>query len=240
MQVRQKQVIEAYQRVQDFVAGHPVPPPGSYGEPKAMLDEVVGRLTDHSADQLIGARFAKAEKQSEATLSKELREQHLRPISRIARAVLRGSPGIDRALHMPEPMLTTTKLIAEADAFRAAAVLYEETFVKKGRPADFIARLDAATEALRGAFRGKARNVGKKAGAKAGLKSEIVRGRDAIELLDAIVTTAFVGDAEVLAAWRSARRVRAVAGGNRTPKTGLVPTTAPAVATAGSSSPSGV
>jgi hypothetical protein len=44
MQVRQKQVIEAYQRVQDFVAGHPVPPPGSYGEPKAMLDEAVGRL----------------------------------------------------------------------------------------------------------------------------------------------------------------------------------------------------
>lgn len=214
MQQRQKQAIEAYQRAQDFLAAHPVPPPGSYAEPKAMLDDVVARLTDHSADQIVGGRLAKAEKQSETTLRRVLREQHLRPISLIARATLRGSPGIDRALKMPSPQITTMKLIAEANAFRDAAAPHEAVFVKNGRPADFMAQLDAAAERLRQAFLGKARNVGKRAGAKAGLKDEIARGRNAIEMLEAIVSTSFAGNGDVLAKWRSARRVRAVVGGN--------------------------
>jgi hypothetical protein len=213
MQKRQKQVIEAYQRVQAFLADHLLPPPGSYGEPKNLLDDVVARLTTHSNDQVAGGRFGKADTQAQKTLRKVLREQHLKPIAKIAGAVLRGSPGIDKATRMPKPQLTTTQLIAEAGAFRVAATLYEQAFVRNGRPADFIARLDAATEALRQAQLGKARNLGKAIGAKGGMSDEIIRGRDAVEMLDAIVTTSFAGNSEVLAQWRSAKRIRATSGG---------------------------
>src|SRR5256885_536035 len=102
---------------------------------------------------------------------------------------------------MPAANITVMRLIAEAGAFREAAAPYAEKFVRSGRPADFLARLDAAIESLRQALLGKARNVGKRVGAKAGLKDEIARGRDAIEMLDAMVTTSFAGNGEVMAKW---------------------------------------
>src|SRR2546423_10642334 len=118
MQVRQQAVIEAYQRVQDFLAANPVPPPGSYGHPKELLDETVARLTEHSTDQVAGGRLSKADTQNQRTLRKVLREQHLRPIAKIAKAVLKGSPGIDKATKMPKQQVTTTRLLADARSFR--------------------------------------------------------------------------------------------------------------------------
>jgi hypothetical protein len=235
METRQKQSIESYQRVQAFVADNPLPPPGSYGEPKTLLDDVVSRLTAHSNEQVTGVRLGKAARQTEQTLRKVLCEQHLRPINKIAGAVLRNVPGLDKALKMPRPQITTTRLIAVAGAFRAAATQHDQAFVRNGRAADFVAQLDAATEALRQAQLSKARNLGKSIGARNGMSAEIVRGNDAVQLLDAIVTTGFAGNKEVLGKWRSAKRIRAAAGGGgngavSVPTVSQAPTSAPAAA----------
>src|SRR6266513_1326319 len=151
MLITQKQRIEAYQRVQDFLAANPLPEPG-YGEPKTLLDDVVTRLIEHSTDQAAGARLSKAELQRQNTLAAVLREQHLRPIAKIAKATLKGSPGIDKATTMPAANITVMRLIAEAGAFREAAAPYADKFVRSGRPADFLTRLDAAIESLRQAL----------------------------------------------------------------------------------------
>ena len=213
MQSKQKQVIEAYQRVQDFLNANPAPPPATNGAPKELLDQVVGRLTDHTTDQVAGGRMSRAETQRQKRLRTQLRELHLRPISTIARAVLNDAPAIDRALRMPAPQLSTTKLIAEAMAMRDTIAPHEAVLVSNGRGADFLARLDAAIEELRQSQLGRARNVGRKVGAKAGLSQEIRRGRAAVDMLDAIVTTAFVGNQEVLAKWRAAKRIQLLPGG---------------------------
>lgn len=213
MQSRQKQSIEAYRRVQAFLADNPVPPPGSYGAPKELLDEVVALLTSHSNDQVAGGGLSRAEAAKQNTLRKVLREQHLKPIAKIANAVLRGSPGIDKATKLPDAHISTTRLMAVANGFKVAARPYEQTFVKNGRPADFLARLDAAAEAVLQAQLDQARNVGNAAGAKEGMGDEIARGRDAVEMLDAIVTTTFAGNGQILGRWRSAKRVRGIRGG---------------------------
>lgn len=220
MQARQKQVIESYQRVQDFLAANSLPGGASYGTPKELLDEVVARLTDHSTDQVAGGRLGRAETQRQKVLRTALRELHLRPIAKIAKATLAQAPGIDKALMAPAPQLSTTKLIAEANAIRTAVSDYEPTFVKHGRPAGFLQRLDAAIETLRQSFLGKGRNVGRKVGAKEGMKQEIQRGRDAVEMLDAMVTTAFVGQREVIARWKLAKRVQGIPGGGGPAATG--------------------
>jgi hypothetical protein len=220
MQARQKQVIEAYQRVQDFLAGNPAPPPASYGTPKQLLDEVVARLTDHSTDQVAGGRLSRAETQRTKSLRNTLRELHLRPISKIAKASLRDAPGIERALKMPAPQLSTTQLVAEANGMRDAVAQYSPAFIKNGRPEDFIAKLNAAIEELRQSILGRARNVGKKVGAKEGMSQEIQRGREAVEMLDAIVTTSFASNRDVLAKWRIAKRIQSVPGGGGPAATG--------------------
>ena len=213
MQLIQKQALEAFQRIQKFLAEIPVPPPGTYGEAKATLDDVVARLTDHSTVQVLEKRSEKANMSSEATLRRELREKHLRPISVIARGELRGSPGIDRAMTLPPDSMPTVKLVLEAKAMGAAAAPYSDKFVKLGRPTDFLEQLNALADRLQGIFDSKARNIGRRVGAREGLKDEISRGHRAVAILDSIVTATFASDAALLGRWRIARRVRGASGG---------------------------
>ena len=214
MKSRQRRVIEAYQRVQGFLQAHPLSPPGDYGEPKQMLDDAVVRLTDHSREQVSGSRMRRAGRENETALRRVLREQHLRPITLIAQAQLEGSPGLEEALLMPAPTLPTIKLVAVAESFHRAVTPYESLFVRSGRPADFLAQLEAATQALQQALQSKERHLATQIGAGAGLNDEIVQGRRAIKMLEAIVRTSFPTANDVLAEWRSARRIRRPTGGN--------------------------
>ncbi len=213
MQGKQKQVREALQRAQEFTTANPLPPPRDYGAPKALLDEAVARLTGQATTQVTGGRLGRAELRREEALRGTLLELHLRPIALIARASLRKQPGIDAALRLPRPQLATSQLISEAQSIRDVASQYEARFVELGRPADFLEKLDEAIAALGGAMLGKAHNFGRRAGAGQGLADTLQQGRDALKLLDAIITTAFAGNPDVLMRWRIARRIRALPGG---------------------------
>jgi hypothetical protein len=213
MLAKQKQAIEAYQRVQDFLAGHPPPESPGYLVQKKALDDVVATLNDHAINQVAGRRLTGAEVTRQRALRKALREEHLRPIAQIARATLAEAPGIERALKMPPYGLGPLKLVAEANAMRTAAAQYQPQFVLAGRPADFLEQLDAAAGAVLQSMLGKARSLGRQVGAGAGIDREIRRGRRAVEVIDTIVRAAFRGDQNVLAKWRNARRVHAMPGG---------------------------
>lgn len=217
MEMRQKQAYEAYQRVQDFVNRHPVDGPAGYAGAKRLLDEVVTGLSRHTTNQASGGREGRAETVRQKVLTHRLRNLHLRPVAKIARAVLREAPGIHVALRIPPRQLPVMRLIAEATAVRKSVTPYEAVFVDIGRPADFLAQLDTAIETLRGSLVGRARNVGTRAGARLGITQEVRRGRDAVEMLDAIITTRFANDLQVLAEWRSARRVQAIPGSPSAP-----------------------
>lgn len=239
MLITQKQQIESYQRVQDFLKIHAPPESPGYLVQKKKFDDIVATLTDHSSGQVEGRRLRHAEVSRQAALRKALREQHLRPIAQIARAELADAPGIEKALRMPAHNLNPLRLIAEAHAMRSAATPYEAQFIEAGRPADFLAQLDAATEAVRQSILGKARNLGQQVGAGAGLAKEIKRGRRAVDVLDTIVRAAFRQDSNVLAEWRSAKRIRVLPSGanarnesNSDDGSGGTPVVAPASAVA--------
>ena len=214
MKAKQKQRIETYQRVQVFLTQNPLTSPATYGAASALLDDVVAQLTAHLGTQAAASRLTLAESERQRTLRRALREQHLVPIARIANAVLGGSPGIDKATRLPARYVTTTKLLAEAVGFRETATPYAETFVQHGLAADFLTQLDAAIEELREVQQGQERTIDKKTGAHAGLVTEIARGRQAVQMLDAIVKARFAGNGEVLAKWQRAKRVKGVGGGS--------------------------
>jgi len=209
MELRQKQAIEAYQRVQRFLDAHPLEP-GGYGAPKARLDAAVARLTSHSIRQMESGRKGRAETARQRVLKRELRTVHLRPIAKIANAALRDAPGIEVALRIPRPQLTVTQLLADASAMRNAVAAYRPVFVENSLPETFLEDLDAAITALRGSLVDRAENVGKRVGAGRAIAQDIQRARDVVEILDAIVTRRFAMDDDVMGAWRSARRVHGV------------------------------
>ena len=213
MRNTQKQVIEAFQRVQDFLRDNPLPSGEEYGPGQTLLGQVLGTLASHRRDQMSGGREGQAERDREGALRRSLREMHLRPISLIARASMREKPGIQKALRMPRPQFTTLKLVADAEGIRDAVAPYEAEFVALGRPADFLAQLDQAIAKLEGSLRGKATFLGRRVGASEGMADEVKRGREALKLLDAKVSTAFAGRADVLGKWRTAKRIRALPSG---------------------------
>lgn len=213
MQTRQKQVIEAYRRVQKFLQDHPASPPTSYAEPKELLDAVVAKLTDHSFAQVSGLKMSQAEARRLESLVQRLRDRHLKPIVAIARAQMADRPGIEKALRMPPAGLSVLKLVAEAQHIRDAAAIYGPAFVKNGRPENFLDTLGEAIAETENAFGGRAQRLGGRIGAGAGITKELRRGREAVGMLDTIVQVAFEGNDVVLAAWKSAKRVQASPGG---------------------------
>jgi hypothetical protein len=60
---------------------------------------------------------------------------------------------------------------------------------------------------------GKARELGRQVGAGAGIAMDFRRGRMVVDILDTIVRDGFYVDDDLLAEWRSAKRVRGVPGG---------------------------
>ncbi|HJQ18744.1 MAG TPA: hypothetical protein VJ867_00250 [Gemmatimonadaceae bacterium] len=209
MNNRQKQTVEAFRRVSAFIAAHPLPSPQTYGEPVALLEDVVEQLTSHSNLQETSKRLRKAQTQNLQTAKAALRDLSLRPISQIARAALRGSPGADRATKLPVAFAPVEHLLAIAAAFRSVGETYQDVMLKNGRPADFLTVLDDAVMRVQQAAAASVSVERTKVGASGALAAELKRGRDAVEMLDATVTTAFAGSASVLDEWRNARRIRA-------------------------------
>jgi hypothetical protein len=210
MQVRQQKLIESYQRVQVFLESNPAPGTAGITEARAMLDAALVELKDHSTAQLFGRQLSRAERQRVIARMKRLRNQHMRPIVAIAKAQAGRMPGIRDELQMPAGGLGSGNLLAAAGAMRNAAANHVPIFVEAGLPADFLDRFDAAMGAIRQALGGHAVNIGTKVGANEGLKAQLQRARQAVDILDPLVQTAFEGNDVVLARWRAAKRVKAV------------------------------
>lgn len=221
MQFSVKQLLESCERVLDFLVAYPPPnPPAKYAERKAELEASVARVHALASDASSGRKASRDMTARQQTLARRLRQDHLLPISRIAKALLGDDPVIQQALKMPDQGIPYAQLAAEAEGMRKDAAEHEQVFVDNGRPADFLARLDAAVAELREALMTRERTVRLHVGANKAIRHEVREGRRIVAMLDAFVQDAFAGDVEVLARWRSARRVKLSPVGGGSPATG--------------------
>lgn len=214
MDTRQKQSIEMYVRVKSFLTTHPAPEGTSYGPAADGITDVVRRLTGHTASQAQGKRMSQAEQAKQAQLLRTLCEQHLRPIVAIAKATEDGHPGIERALRMPSAAWGVTRILADAQAIHDAAALYPPVFVENGRQPDFLEKLQAAIDAIPVSQEDRGKTLGLQVGSREAIDKQLQRGRKLIDVLDAVIKSAFAGDdSGVLREWKVARRVRSAPGG---------------------------
>ena len=211
MFARQKQIMASLERVQDFLDAFPLPnAPAKFAERRGALDASVGKLRVLLGEQSSGRREAIDSTKRQAAARLALVESDLKPINRIARAMLPHEPAIQKAFALPSAQVSSPKLIAEATGIRGSAAKYEQVFVENGRPADFLARLDASIEVVRQSLLVRARSVGQHVGARAGVSQTLKEAQGFVRILDAMVQDAFAGNADVLAKWRVAKRVKDV------------------------------
>jgi hypothetical protein len=207
---RQKQVIEAFLRMQRFLAAYVAMLPANYARAKGVFDEVIARLTDLSVAQLEGMRQSAGEAKKLEALIASLRDDHLWPLVTTARMHAAEIPGIDQVLKVPGAAAAPLFQIAAAKQLREAARPYAEKFVTFGLEPDFMEQLTAAIDAADAALSGRAVKTGTHVGARAGIEKELQRGRQAVSALDRYVRKALKGNTVALAEWQAAKRIKAI------------------------------
>ena len=217
MNSESRNAYRCFRRVQEYLAANPLADaPVSLGRQLEDLNAVVEQLTAAAADQEAGARLTKAETQRQRELREQLWSGHMLVISRIAREVL-GLQGMDKALKLPKKLCAHETVLAAADAMAEAASKQPELFVQHGLPLDFVARLRAASEALRSSLGTRFGTRRRRVTATAGLGVQIRRGKRAVRMLNALLAPQLASDPERLAAWDSVRRIETTPGGSPGP-----------------------
>ena len=216
MNGKQKQVMEAFLRVRTFLDEHPAPDAQTFTSARGMLDDVLQRVRGLAGTYYRGRTLSRSEAQRQRDQIAQLLDQHIRPIVTIARAQIEpdSDVGLPAGLRMPQLPINATRLLTVCDGIIEAATVYEAMFVTNGLPADFLARLASARDELERVMGGRATQVGAHMEARQALKVQFVRGRRALERLDALVRGSFRMQTATLSAWRAAKRVKLVPGGS--------------------------
>ena len=203
-----RNALSSFLRVQEFLAQNPVAEaPASLGTQASTLNEIVAQLSNDTVDQEAGSRFTRVHTESQRTLRAELYKDHMLPISRVAREVF-GASGMDRAFRLPVNPKVNQTLLAAAGAMAEAAEKTSDVFVQHGLPQDFIEQLRASATALETARTAKTESARRRVTATAAVKGQVKRGKQAVRLLNAILSPRLAREPELRAAWRSAKRVR--------------------------------
>jgi len=215
MYMRQKQVMDSFVRVGSFLDAHPATGRLTYASAREMLDDVVQRLRTYAGEQFSGHALSRAEVRRQADQVALLCDEHLRPLVTIARAQLApdSDVGLVATLRMPRLPIAPTKLLAVCDGTLEAVRPHEALFIVHGMPSDSLTRFASARDGLARVMGRRATQTSTHVGARAGLRAELLRGRRAVDRLDAIVRASFRGDEAVLATWRMAKRVHRLPGG---------------------------
>ena len=208
MQKAGQSSVDSFERVDEFLTQHPLSDaPATLGAQALELKDVLAHVASDSIDQEAGGRFVRVYAESQRKLRSTLYTDHMQPISRIARDVF-GATGLDRAFRMPKNARVNQPLLAAAGAMAEAAAKEKDVFVKHGLPEDFLEQMNASATALNEARLARTESARRRVTATAALNEQLKRGRKAVRLLDAILKPRLAKDPELLAAWKSAKRVR--------------------------------
>ena len=206
MQATNATVLNTLQRVQRFMDSN-ASALGTVNTSgyRRILDDVVATLSAHAVTQAASKRVGSAETAKQRVLRNALKLNAMRPIAAVAAAQLKQVPEF-HSLKMPSANTTSARLVAAAGAMGEAATSYEQAFIDAGLPADFLARLSTASNALNASLTNRGNTAGNQVGATAGIKAETVRGRETVRVLDALVEPQLAGNAVLLVQWNSAKR----------------------------------
>ena len=196
---------------------------------RTKLDQIIAALEKHVAEQAGSVLAASRASRKRAELTTALLRDHMAPIARIAQADLPHVAG-NNVLRLPRTNVSTERLAAAAEGMALEAAPYAEHFVQAGLPADFIARLTAAADALVQSVSERVTSRGRRSGATKGVKATLQSARKLVHVIDAFVTSTLANDPALLANWKRVKRVRRVAVRSDEPTTPALPPAAPSLA----------
>jgi len=172
---------------------------------KAELDAATQEAKACAAQQALGTRQRTGKAAVTRDAKRKLR-QAMQPVAEVAKSKYQEIPGM-MGLFMPPTSIATARLVAAAVAMAESSQAVSDTLIGAGLApgvADTIrSRAEAVTEAATVAQQS---NV-QRAGATRGIRHAIQRGRRAIAVIDSLIVPTLEQSPDLLAAWKTAKRI---------------------------------
>lgn len=242
MKNRQGDTLSSLRASRDFLDAHKAEAPVTAASgARKKLDAAITDLAVHMTDQSGGTVTAKLGTKNVKALRVALLRQNMAPISRIAKVTFSGVQELT-PLKTPRGTPSNERLVAAARGMAQAAAPHADVFISDGLPADFIARLNTAADALLVAKDARTRVKGKTSGATKGLITRLKEARQVISVLDGLLSVELAGQPVLLKDWKTIKRLprarssSAAAAGIAPPST-VVGSITPAPATVASTPP---
>jgi hypothetical protein len=173
---------------------------------RKQLDAAVAQLDATVAEQGTRTRDVRGETANVQALSRELRVVHVGPISKYAKSNLTGVPNFT-ALTPDVHNLSGTRLVEAARAMVGAAEPFAAKFEAAAFPADFLAQLTAAADAVAASVSVRSQKRIVRSGATKQVATALKSGRQAVKSLEALVTRFTDKDPRFAEEWRVATRI---------------------------------
>jgi hypothetical protein len=239
----EQRALDALRRVLDFLITHALVLGSiSTSEGKIEVEAAVAAITSHQVKQGSANQARLGQMNRQQALARQLVEKNMRPIAKFARGKLRGAPGYAE-LTVKVSTASPTRLLTCARTMANIAAKYADRFATAGLAADTVDRLVAATDAFADAMDQRAHAKGLRLVSTTEIENALAQGRDAVHVLDALITQQFPANDALLVAWRSISRVEDKPGKTRgvprssTPVPGATPPVVPVVPPGGTEPP---
>ena len=175
---------------------------------RKKLGRIVSALTSHHTTQTQSVVSAQQLTLSTSAARRALLQDHLASIAAVAKAELPNVPELALARRTPKGSAPVGTLLTRAESVAKAVAPFADTFVAAGMPADFLAQLQGATDAVAHVASSRKASLDKASGATVGIAKQLAAGRRQINILDKQVRTALRGaDPALLKEWKERTRL---------------------------------
>ena len=174
---------------------------------RTKLSNLIAELKRNALGQGTSNLNARGTTQKHRQLRTILVRDHMNPIAAIAAAELPRTPEL-APLRKPGSRFTAANLAHAAGAMAEAAAPFSDVFIAAGLPADFIAQLRAASDAMLEAIQARSLLLGKRSGATSGLSVRLTAAKKVLHAVDSLVRRSLSADPELLNDWNTVKRVK--------------------------------
>ena len=184
---------------------------------------VVAKAVKQLSEQAMANAAAAGERASTKARGQRALIDRLEAISRTARVIAEGTPGLEDKFHLPDPQ-TDEALLTAGRVFARDAAGFTSQFVGHGMPETFLADLDDLVATFEKATRYRTAGRNDQTAARASIEAAVESGMEAVRKLDVIVANRLHDDAVTMAVWERERRVGYPKGGAPTVPSAVAPT----------------
>ena len=206
MNGKQQKLVQRFVQVESFLdANQALIDPASVAPQRVVLANAIAQVATYAQQQQSrGVETVQAH--TVASLRDSLRDSFMRPIATIALAKLPITPNLRSAFTLPPAKTNALTLVTMAQTMGQAAVPYAQVFIQNGLKPTFLDDLSKAVGALHDAVTAADGSKVTSKGATSGIKEQLVAGKGAIRLIDAIVRPDLASNKTLLSQWNTVKR----------------------------------